>query len=104
MAVDRTLEWQYIPASQTAALIGQAGIGVHIKRIIVSSVTSATATCSITDGSTGTAMVLTSANTPLGAHSIELEISSKSVTATTGWYITTGAGATAIVVGKLQKG
>lgn len=87
-----------IAASQTDSVLAgstKAGAkGDSIKRIIVSVATSATGTCSIKDAS-GSAIVLTAANTPIGVYIVELDIQSQSGA----WSVTTGAGATAIAVG-----
>lgn len=86
-----------VAGSQTAQVVGPARVGVLMQRVVVSVVTSATGTCTLIDGNVS--LVLTSANTPIGCYSIELGI--RSVVGTTpGWKITTGAGATALAIGK----
>lgn len=106
---DGPLDYQAVAVSQTDLLVQGAAstasaskIGSYIMRIIVSIGTAATGTCSIKDGTTGGAIILTAANTPIGVYPIPLQMVAKNTAATPGWYITTGAGATAIVVGHFQ--
>lgn len=90
--------WDYEPvaASQTDQALGATGAtGDLLASVIISVGTSATGTCSIKDGG-GSAIVLTAANTPIGVYSVYMSIKSTSGA----WKITTGAGATAIGIGK----
>lgn len=86
-----------VAASQTGASLagtGQTGAkGNIIKRLIITSVTAATATVTLIDGATS--IVITTANIPIGIYSIECDLVSQSGA----WTITTGAGATVIAVG-----
>jgi len=93
--------YETVAASQTDQAIGPASgsAGDLLERVVVSVATSATGTCSIKDGS-GSAIVLTVANTPIGVYVVDLGIAATS----TGWKVTTGAGCTAIAVGKFARG
>lgn len=92
-------DYEAVAASQTNQILGPVGrLGDVLERVIVSVDTSATGTCSISDGD-GAAMPLTPANTPIGVYSIPIGAVAKNAT-TPGWKVTTGAGATAIGVGR----
>jgi len=93
---DFNTNYETVAASQSDQVIGSTGAtGDLLERVIVSVATSATGTCSIKDGS-GSAIVLTAANTPIGVYTVELGARSSGGA----WKVTTGAGATAIAVGK----
>lgn len=103
-------DYQAVAVSQTDLLVqgasssaGAIGLGSYIRRIIVTVATAATSTCSIKDGSAGGAIPITVANTPIGVYVVDLDVVTKSTTANMGWYITTGAGATAVVQGHFLK-
>jgi hypothetical protein len=89
-------QYETVAASQSDQVIGSTGAtGDLLERVIVSVATAATGTCSIKDGA-GSAIVLTAANTPIGVYTVELGARSSSGA----WKVTTGAGATAIAVGR----
>lgn len=94
---DRYNQYVTVAASQTDQSIGAGVAGNYIKRVIVTVATSATGTCSIKDGA-GSAIPLTAANTPIGVYTIDIGASS----AAGAWKVTTGAGATAVVVGRFS--
>lgn len=88
--------YEAVAASQTTQTIGATGaLGDLLERVIITVVTSATGTVAIKDGG-DTAITISAANTPIGVYSVEIGARSK----TGAWQITTGAGATAIAVGR----
>lgn len=92
-------DYEAVAASQTDQILGPVGhVGDVLERLIVTVDTSATGTCEIQDGD-GAAMPITAANTPIGVYSIPIGAVAKNAT-TPGWKVTTGAGATAIGVGR----
>ena len=95
IATPPAFDYETVAASQTAQVLGTTGaIGDRLERVVISVATSATGTVTILDGSTS--IVLTAANTPIGVYVVPLGLLS-----TTGpWKITTGAGATAIGIGR----
>lgn len=93
--------YEAVAASQSDQVMGAAGaVGHLLERVIITVATAATGTCSIKDGN-GSAIPLTAANTPIGVYIVEIGARC-SATTTPGWKITTGAGATAIGVGRFQ--
>lgn len=89
-------DWEYVAPSATDQVFGTAGsFGDYIARISVNVTTSATGNVAIKDGG-GSAITVVPANTPIGVYTVELGIRSKAGA----WSITTGAGASAIVVGQ----
>ena len=89
-------DYEAVAASQTDQVMGPVGAaGDILERLIVSVATAATGTVSIKDG-TGSAIVITAANTPIGVYTVLLGARSTGGA----WKITTGAGATAIAIGK----
>lgn len=89
-------QYETVAASQTDQVIGSVGAtGDLLERLVVSVATAATGTCSIKDGS-GSSIVITAANTPIGVYSVQIGARSSGGA----WKVTTGAGATAIAVGK----
>lgn len=95
------VDYEAVAASQTDQIMGATGaVGDVLNAVIVSVATAATGTCSIKDGN-GSAIPLTAANTPIGVYTVILGPGIVAKAATTpGWKITTGAGATAIGVGR----
>jgi hypothetical protein len=94
-----THSYEEVAASQSDQVMGATGaVGDLLESVIVSVGTSATGTCSIKDGN-GSAIPLTPANTPIGVYTIVVRARARNAT-TPGWKITTGAGATAVGVGK----
>ena len=90
-------EYETVAASQTNLVLGGTGAkGDFISRAIITVVTAATSTVTLTDGTTG--IVIMAANTAIGCYSIELGMRA----ATGPWKITTGAGATVIAVGQFS--
>lgn len=90
-------EYETVAASQTNQVLGGTGAkGDFISRAIVTVVTAATSTVTLTDGTT--AIAIMAANTAIGCYSIELGMRA----ATGPWKITTGAGATVIAVGQFS--
>lgn len=95
-------QYETVAASQTDQVLGASGAqGDLLERVIVTVATSATGTCSIKDASGGSAIPLTAANTPIGVYVVELGIRAQTA-ANGGWRVTTGAGATAVAVGKFS--
>lgn len=92
-------DYESVAASQTAQILGPTGhVGDILERLIITVATAATGTVSIIDGD-GTAIPISVANTPIGVYSVY--IGARCVNATTpGWKITTGAGATAVAIGR----
>lgn len=92
-------DYEAIAASQTGQILGAVGaVGDIFEGLIISVATSLTGTVSIADGD-GSAIVITAANTPIGVYSVKIGARCKNAT-TPGWKVTTGAGATALAVGK----
>lgn len=91
-----TTDYEAIAVSQTDQVLGPVGAAGNIlERIIVSVATSLTGTCSIKDGAGG-AIVITAANTPIGVYSVPIGARSTDGA----WKVTTGAGATALAIGR----
>lgn len=92
-------DYETVAASQTDQIMGPTGaVGDVLERVIVSVNTAATGACSIKDGD-GAAIPLTVATTPVGVYSVPIGARAKNPT-TPGWKITTGAGVTALGVGR----
>jgi hypothetical protein len=86
--------YEHVAFSQTDQILGTTGAaGDYLHRLIVSIGTSATGTVVITDGAFVHGLVR--ANTPIGTYSIEFNTKSQS----TGWKVTTGAGAEVLAMG-----
>jgi hypothetical protein len=95
-------QYETVAVSQTDQVIGSAGAqGDLLERVIVTVATAATGTCSIKDAAGGSEIPLTAANTPIGVYVVELGIRAQTATSG-GWRITTGAGATAVAVGRFS--
>lgn len=89
-------DWEYVAPSASNQVFGDTGsFGDYIARISVNVTTSATGNVQIKDGA-GTAITVVPVNTPIGVYTVELGIRSKDGP----WQITTGAGASAIVIGQ----
>lgn len=89
-------DWEYVAPSATNQVFGNTGsFGDYIARVVVNVTTSATGNVQIKDGTDG-AITIVPANTPIGVYTVELGIRSKAGP----WQITTGAGASAFVVGQ----
>lgn len=90
-------KYETVAASQTDQALGATGAAKdRIKTVVVTVATAATGTCSVKDGA-GSAIPLTAANTPIGVYTINFV--DGLVSASGAWSVTTGAGATALVVG-----
>jgi hypothetical protein len=90
--------YEAVAASQSDQVLGTSGaVGDLLENLIVSVATAATGTCSIKDGS-GSAIVITAANTPIGVYSVKLGAK----TTSGAWKVTTGAGATALAIGRFS--
>lgn len=88
--------YETVAASQTDQVLGGSGAaGDLLEQLIVTVATAASGTVSIKDGSGGSSIPITAANTPIGVYSVN--IGAKSLSG--GWRVTTGAGATAVAVG-----
>ena len=86
--------YETVAASQTAQVLGvTGGTGDTLMRLIVTVGTSLTGTVALLDGATSYALV--AASTPIGVYTIEIN----AVSVSGAWKITTGAGATVLVVG-----
>lgn len=92
-------DYEAIAASQTDQQLGPVGaVGDVLERLIITVGTAATGTVDIQDGD-GTAIPITVTLTPIGVYIVHLGARAKNAT-TPGWKVTTGAGATAIAVGR----
>mgnify|MGYP003405068788 FL=1 len=91
-------DYETVAASQTDQVLGPVGAaGDVLEKLIVSVATAATSTVSIKDGS-GSAIVITAANTPIGVYSVLIGARSTGGA----WKVTTGAGATVLAVGQFK--
>ena len=88
--------YETVAAGQTAQVMGTAGAqGDLLQRLIISTITVASADVTIIDGSTSIVIQTAAATLVPGVQSVELGL----VSASGPWKITTGAGATVIGVG-----
>lgn len=96
---DFNTDYEAVAASQTDQVLGPGttGTGDILERIVVTVATSATGTCSIKDGG-GSAITITAANTPIGVYSVLIGARSTAGA----WKVTTGAGATALAIGRFK--
>ena len=91
-------DYETVAVSQTDQVLGPVGAaGDVLEKLIVSVATAATSTVSIKDGS-GSAIVITAANTPIGVYSVLIGARSTGGA----WKVTTGAGATVLAVGQFK--
>lgn len=91
-------DYETVAVSQSEQVLGPVGgAGDILERVIVSVATAATGTVSLKDGS-GSAIVITAANTPIGVYSVTIGARSTGGA----WKVTTGAGATVLAVGKFK--
>lgn len=91
-------DYEAVAAGQSDQVMGPVGgSGDILENLIISVATAATGTVSIKDGS-GSAIVITAANTPIGVYSVKIGARSTGGA----WKVTTGAGATALAVGKFK--
>ena len=92
----KSTDYEAVAASQTAQVLGAVGkIGDILEVLVVSVATAATGTCTINDGG-GAEIIITAANTPIGVYSVRIGARSK----VGSWQVTTGAGATALGIGR----
>lgn len=95
-----TYPYETVAGGVTGQVLGGVGAtGDYLHRLIISSVTVATASVTIIDGSTSIVIQTGSATVVAGVVSLELNIRSM----TGPWSITTGAGATVVAVGIFSK-
>ena len=88
------LPYEHVAASQTGQVLGATGAtGDYLHRLVVTVNTAATGTVVLTDGSF--AHTIVRANTPIGVYPIEMN----AISQTTGWKVTTGAGAEVLAMG-----
>ena len=93
-AASFALPYEHVANSVTAQVLGTTGaIGDYLHRLVVTVNTAATGTVVLTDGSF--AHTLVRANTPIGVYSLEMN----AISQTTGWKVTTGAGAEVLAMG-----
>ena len=92
-------EYETVAASQTAQVLGTAGAkGDFLARLIIETVTAATASVTLIDGTTSIVIQTAAAGLAVGPKVVEV-----GARAQTGpWKITTGAGATVIAVGQFS--
>lgn len=91
-------DYEMVAASQTGQVLGGVGAkGDFIARLIINTITVATASVTLTDGSTAI-VIQTAASALLGPQSLELGMRAQ----TGPWKITTGAGATVIAIGQFS--
>ena len=90
-----TYQYETVAASVTGQVLGGTGAaGDYVHRLVINTITVASAGVTLIDGSTSI-VIQTAASAVIGVMSVELN-----VRAVTGpWKITTGAGATVIGVG-----
>ena len=96
-------DYETVAVSQTDQILGPVGaVGDVLERLIIVVATAATAATSIKDGNGAAISVLP--NSPGGGIGVYVvSIGARCVNATTpGWKVTTGAGATAIAVGRFS--
>lgn len=90
-------DYETVAASQTDQVIGATGAkGDRMERIIITSNTAATATVTLKDGAVSIPLLVGSATTPAGVFTVDLGL----ISLTGAWSITTGAGATAVAIGR----
>lgn len=91
-------DYEAVAISQTDQVLGvTGGAGDVLDKLVISVATSLTGTVSIKDGS-GSAIVITAANTPIGVYSVNIGARSTGGA----WKVTTGAGATVLAIGKFK--
>lgn len=91
-------EYETVAATQTDQILGTAGAkGDFLARLIINTITVATAGVTITDGTTAI-VIQTAASAILGPQTVELGIRAQ----TGPWKVTTGAGATVVAVGQFS--
>ena len=88
-------QYETVAVSQTGQVLGGTGAaGDYVHRLVINTITVASAGVTLIDGSTSI-VIQTAASAVIGVASIEVNMA-----AVTGpWKITTGAGATVVAVG-----
>lgn len=101
--VDRN-DYRAIAASQTDAVVGNAGKqGDIIERLVITVTTAASAVVSLKDGAAGASIPIFPNNPGGGIGTYTVLLGAKATaTANPGWRITTGAGSTVVAVGRFQ--
>lgn len=92
--------FETVAVSQTAQVLGTLGAkGDFLSRLIIETITPATASVTLIDGATSIVIQTANAALPVGPHSVEIGARAK----TGPWKITTDAGATVIAVGQFTE-
>lgn len=100
-SLDQLRDYESVAVSQTDQICGLTGTtGDILETLVISVATAATGTVSIKDGAAGGSIPITAANTPIGVYTVR--INARSTTSPGGWRVTTGAGATAICIGRFR--
>ena len=95
--IENPYRYQYetVAVSQTGQVLGGTGAtGDYVQRLIINTITVATAGVTLIDGSTSI-VIQTAASGVIGVQSVEIGVASVSGA----WSVTTGAGATVVAVG-----
>ena len=88
-------QYETVAVSQTGQVLGGTGAtGDYVHRLIINTITVATASVTLIDGSTSI-VIQTAASGVIGVQSVEIGVASVSGA----WSVTTGAGATVVAVG-----
>lgn len=88
-------QYETVAVSQTGQVLGGTGAtGDYVQRLIINTITVATAGVTLIDGSTSI-VIQTAASGVIGVQSVEIGVASVSGA----WSVTTGAGATVVAVG-----
>ena len=89
--------YETVAAGQTDQVLGTTGaVGDFLHRLIVQTITVATADVGITDNATNIVIQTGGANLQEGVNSVEFN----AVSVSGAWKVTTGAGATVVAVGR----
>lgn len=92
-------DYEVVAAGATDQVLGTAGAkNDFLARLIINTITPATADITITDGATAIVIQTGAAGLAVGAKTVEIGARAK----TGPWKITTGAGVTAIAVGQFS--
>jgi hypothetical protein len=95
--VSGPFEYETVAVSQTGQALGLTGSeGDYIHGLIINTITVATASVTLIDGTTSIVIQTGSASLTVGPEFIPLGLTSRNGA----WSITTGAGATVIAIGK----
>jgi hypothetical protein len=92
-------DYEAVAVSQADQVLGGTGAkGDFLARLIIETITAATASVTLTDGVTAIAIQTASAGLAVGPKVVEIGARAK----TGPWKITTGAGATVVAVGQFS--